>query len=99
MLGTSKFHPARRRGTAERGDMGVLGEGVRAGGGGEAITFEAPLRFSVAPGGLRVLVPEGLPADRQVPPLEAGWRAARTLHRWLRPISDPYEVHHRSTRT
>jgi len=39
----------------------------------------------VDPGALRVLVPEGLPASRQAPPLEAGWHAARTLRRWLRP--------------
>ena len=46
---------------------------------------ETPLRFSVDPGGLRLLVPDGPPVDRQVPSLEAGWRAARTLHRWLSP--------------
>jgi hypothetical protein len=54
---------------------------------GEPITFKAPLRFWVVPGALRVLVPEGPPATRQVPPLEAGWHAARTLRRWLRPTS------------
>jgi hypothetical protein len=43
------------------------------------------LRLSVDSGALRVLVPEGLPVSRQVPPLEAGWHAARTLRRWLRP--------------
>ena len=91
LLGTIKFRPALRHWTSERLDMGVLGERVRAGVDGEPITFEAPLRFSVAPGGLRVLVPGGLPADRQVPPLEAGWHAARTLHRWLRPTPGLYE--------
>ena len=45
--------------------------------------LEAPLRFSVDPGALRV--PEGAPSSRQVPPLEAGWHAARALRRWLRP--------------
>jgi hypothetical protein len=45
--------------------------------------LEAPLRFSVDPGALRV--PEGAPSSRQVPPLEAGWHAAQTLRRWLRP--------------
>jgi len=85
LLGTIEFQPGLRHWTSERLDMGVLGEKVRAGVDGEPITLEAPLRFSVDPGGLRVLVPEGLPADRQVPPLEAGWHAARTLRRWLRP--------------
>jgi hypothetical protein len=51
--------------------MGVLSERMRAGVDGEPITFEAPLPFLVDPGGLRVLVPGGLPVDRQVPPLEA----------------------------
>ena len=46
---------------------------------GEPITLEAPLRFSVEPGALRVLVPEGRPEDRRVPPPEAALRAARTL--------------------
>ena len=63
----------------------VVGEVVRAGVDGEPIILEAPLRFSVDPGALRVLVPEGSPASRQVPPLEAGWHAAQTLLRWLRP--------------
>jgi hypothetical protein len=62
---------------------------LRAGVDGEPITFETPLRFSVDPGALRVLVPEGPPANRQVPPLETGWRAARTLRRWLRPTPGP----------
>jgi hypothetical protein len=66
-------------------ETGGLGEVVRAGVDGEPITLKAPLRFSVDSAVLRVLVPEGLPAERQVPPLEAGWRAARTLLRWLRP--------------
>ena len=91
LLGTIKFRPALRHWMSERLDMGVPGERVQAGVDGEPITFEAPLRFSLDPGGLRVLVPDGLPADRQVPPLEAGWRAARTLRRWLRPTPGPYE--------
>lgn len=91
LLGTIKFRPALRHWTSEHLDMGVLGERVQAGVDGEPITFEAPLRFSVDPGRLRVLVPDGLPAERQVPPLEAGWRAARTLRRWLRPTPGPYE--------
>ena len=95
LLGTIKFRPALRHWTSERVDMGVFGEKVRAGVDGESITFEAPLRFSVDPGGLRVLVPNGQPAGRQGPPLEAGWHAARTLHRWLRPIRGPYEAPHR----
>src|ERR687890_660272 len=66
-------------------EMGVVGERVRAGVDGEPITFEAPLHFSVDPGALRVLVPEGLPADRQVAPLEAGLHAAQTVRRWLSP--------------
>jgi len=89
LLGAIKFRPALRHWTFERLDMGVLGEKVRVGVDGEPITLEAPLRFSVDPGGLRVLVPEGLPADRQVPPLEAGWHAARTVRRWLRPTPAP----------
>ncbi len=51
--------------------MGFLGERVLAGADGEPVTLEAPLRFSVDPGGLRLLVPDGPPADRQVPSLEA----------------------------
>jgi diacylglycerol kinase family enzyme len=70
---------------SERLEMGVLGERVQAGVDGELITFEAPLRFSVEPGALRVLVPKGLPANRQVPPIEAGLQAVRTLRQWLRP--------------
>jgi hypothetical protein len=82
---TTKVRPPIRHWTSERLEMGVLGEMVQAGVDGELITFEAPLRFSVDPGALRVLVPEGLPTDRQVPPLEAGVRAVRTLRRWLSP--------------
>jgi diacylglycerol kinase family enzyme len=74
-----------RHWTSERLEMGVLGEMVHAGVDGELITFEAPLRFSIDPGALRVLVPEELSTDRQVPPLEAGLQAARTLRRWLSP--------------
>jgi diacylglycerol kinase family enzyme len=85
LLGAIEFRPALRHWTSERLETGVPGERVRAGVDGEPITFEAPLRFSVDPGALRVLVPEGTPASRQVPPLEAGWHAARKLRRWLRP--------------
>lgn len=85
LLGAVEFRPALRHWTAERLEMGAPGERVRAGVDGEPTTFEAPLRFSVWPGALRVLVPEWLPASRQVPPLVAGWHAARALHRWLRP--------------
>jgi diacylglycerol kinase family enzyme len=91
LLGTIEFRPALRHWTSERLQTGVLGEVVRAGVDGEPITLEAPLRFSVDPGALRVLVPNGLPADRPVPPLEAGWHAARTLRRWLRPTPGLYE--------
>ena len=76
---------ALRHWTSESLEMGVPGEMVQAGVDGEPITFEAPLRFSVDPGALHVLVPEGLPEKRQVPPLEAGRQAARTLQRWLHP--------------
>jgi len=65
--------------------MGAPGERVQAGVDGELVTFVAPLRFSVDPGALRVLVPEGLPTDRQIAPLEAGLHAAQTLRRWLSP--------------
>jgi len=85
LLGAIEFRPALRHWTSERLEMGVPGEVVRAGVDGEPITFEAPLHFSVNPGALRVLVPEGLPADRQVPPLEAGLHAVRTLRSWLGP--------------
>ena len=85
LLGAIVFRPALHHWTSERLETGVLGEVVRAGVDGEPITLEAPLRFSVDPGALRVLVPEGLAANRQTPPLEAGLHAARTLWRWLRP--------------
>jgi diacylglycerol kinase family enzyme len=85
LLGTIEYRSALRHWTSEGLETGVLGERVRAGVDGEPITFEGPLRFSVDPGALRVLVPEGPPASRQVPPLEAGWHAARTLRRWLHP--------------
>jgi len=85
LLGAIEFRPALRHWTSERLEMGILGEVVRAGVDGEPITLEAPLRFSVNPGALRVRVPEGSPASRQVPPLEAGWHAAQTLRRWLSP--------------
>lgn len=85
LLGSIEFRPALRHWTSQHLEMGVPGEVVRAGIDGEPITLEAPLRFSVDPGALRVLVPEGPPASRNVPPLEAGWHAARTLRRWLRP--------------
>jgi diacylglycerol kinase family enzyme len=85
LLGAIEFRPALRHWTSERLETGVLGEVVRAGVDGEPITLEAPLRFSMDPGALRVFVPEGSPASRQVPPLETGWQAARTLGRWLRP--------------
>jgi diacylglycerol kinase family enzyme len=85
LLGAIEFRPALRHWRSECLEMGIAGERVRAGVDGEPITFEAPLRLSVEPGALRVLVPEGLPAEREVPPLEAGWHAARTLRRWLRP--------------
>lgn len=85
LVGAIELRPALRRWTSERLQTGAPGEVVRAGIDGEPISLEAPLRFSIDPGGLRVLVPEGSPASRQVPPLESGWHAARTLRRWLRP--------------
>jgi diacylglycerol kinase family enzyme len=85
LLGAIEFRPGLRHWTSERLEMGVPGATMRAGVDGEPITFEAPLRLSVDPGALRVLVPEGLPASQQMPPLVAGWHAARTLRRWLRP--------------
>jgi hypothetical protein len=85
LSGTIEIHSALRHWMSERLQMGVLGERVRAGVDGEPITLEAPLRFSVEPGALRVLVPEGVPKDRRAPPQEAGLRAARTLRQWLRP--------------
>jgi len=85
LRGAIEFHPALHHWTSERLETGVLGEVVRAGVDGEPTTLEAPQRFSVDPGALRVIVPEGSPASQQVPPLEAARHAAGTLHRWLRP--------------
>jgi diacylglycerol kinase family enzyme len=79
------IRPALRHWMSERLEMGVLGERVRAGVEGEPITLEAPLRFSVEPGALRVLLPKVLPEDRWVPLPEAGLHAARTVRQWLRP--------------
>ena len=84
-FGANEMRPALRRWMSEHLEMGVLGERVRAGVDGEPVILEAPLRFSVEPGALRVLLPEGLPEDRRVPPPVGGLRAARTLRQWLRP--------------
>jgi diacylglycerol kinase family enzyme len=85
LIGAIEFRPALRHWTSENLETGILGEVVRAGVDGEPIALDAPLRFSVEPGALRVVVPEGSAVSRQVPPLEAGWHAARALSRWLRP--------------
>ncbi len=85
LLGAVELRPALRHWTSQHLETGVPGEVVRTGIDGEPVALQAPLRFSVDPGALRVLVPAGSPASRQVPPIEAGWRAARTLRRWLRP--------------
>ena len=85
LLGAIEFRPGLRHWTSEHMEMGVPGATMRAGVDGEPITFDAPLRFSASPAALRVLVPAGLPASRQVPPLVAGWHAARRLRRWLNP--------------
>jgi diacylglycerol kinase family enzyme len=84
-IGAIEIRPALRHWMSEHLEMGVLGQRLRAGIDGEPITLETPLRFSVEPGALRVLLPEGLPEDRRVPPPEAALRAARTLRQWLRP--------------
>lgn len=76
LLGAMEFRPAISHWTSQRLETGVPGEVVRAGIDGEPIVLEASLRFSVDPAALRVLVPEGSPARRQAPPLEAGWHAA-----------------------
>ena len=89
LLGALEFRPALRHWASERLETGVLSEVVRAGVDGEPIALAAPLRFSVDPGALRMLVPAGLPAEGQTPPLEAGLHAARTLRRWLRPTLVP----------
>ena len=83
--GAIEIRPALRHWMSEHLEMGVLGESVRAGVDGEPVTLEAPLRFSLEPGALRVLLPEGLPKDRQVPPPVSGLHTARTLRQWLRP--------------
>jgi len=85
LSGAIEIRPALRHWMSERLQMGAPGERVQAGVDGEPITLETPLRFSVEPGALRVLVPEGLPEDRRVPPPEGALRAARTLRQWLRP--------------
>jgi diacylglycerol kinase family enzyme len=85
LLGAVEFRPALRHWTSERLETGRPGEVVRAGVDGEPVALVAPLRFSVGPGALRVLVPEGLPANRQLPSVEAGLHTARTLRRWLSP--------------
>ena len=89
LRGAVEFRPALRCWTAECLETGSLGESVRAGVDGEPFILEAPLRFSADPGALRMLLPEELPENRQVPPLEAGWHAARTLRRWLTPPPAP----------
>ena len=85
LLGSIEMRPALRRWISERLEIGRPGETIRAGVDGEPISLEAPLRFTSDPGALRVLVPEGPPANRQSPPIEAGLHAARTLLRWLSP--------------
>jgi diacylglycerol kinase family enzyme len=89
LSGAIGVRPALRHWTSERLEMGRPGEMVRAGVDGEPVTLEAPLRFSVNPGALRVLLPDKSPAKRQVPPLETGWHAARVLRRWLSPPRAP----------
>jgi hypothetical protein len=84
-FGANEMRPALRRWMSEHLEMGVVGERVRAGVDGEPVILEAPLRFSVEPGALRVLLPEGLPEEQRVPPPVSGLRAARTLRQWLRP--------------
>jgi diacylglycerol kinase family enzyme len=85
LLGVIEFHPALRHWPSQRLEIGVIGEIVRAGIDGEPIALEAPLRFTVDPGALRLLVPDGIPASRQTRQLEAGWQAALALRRWLLP--------------
>ena len=84
-IGAIEIRPALSHRMSERLQMGAPGERVQAGVDGEPITLETPLRFSVEPGALRVLVPEGLPEDQRAPPPVGGLRAARTLRQWLRP--------------
>ena len=90
LLGAVEFRPALRHWTAACLETGRVGELVRAGVDGEPVALEAPLRFSTDPGALRVLLPDELPTNRQVPPLEAGWHAARVLRRWLSPPPSSY---------
>jgi diacylglycerol kinase family enzyme len=85
LLGSIEVRPTLRRWISERLEIGRSGETIRAGIDGEPANLEAPLRFTIDPGALRVLVPEGLPANRQAPPIEVGLQAARTLLRWLSP--------------
>jgi diacylglycerol kinase family enzyme len=84
LMGPIEFRSVLRHWTSECLETGLLGEVVQAGMDGEPVALEAPLRFSVDPGALRVLVPEGSAVSRQVPPLEVGWHAAQTLGCWLR---------------
>jgi diacylglycerol kinase family enzyme len=92
LRGVIEFRPALRHWPSLRLEIGTLGEIVRAGIDGEPVALEAPLRFSIDPGALRLLVPDGMPASREVPPLEAGWQAARALGRWLRPTPATHEA-------
>lgn len=85
LLGTIEQDRRLRYWTSESLEIDVSGWTVRAGIDGELVTLKAPLRFSVAPAALRVLVPYGVPANRHVPLLESAWHDARTLSRWLRP--------------
>jgi diacylglycerol kinase family enzyme len=89
LLGSIERHPGLRHWTNDRLEVGGSSGRIRAGIDGEPMTLEAPLRFSVDPGALRVLVPSGTGADRHVPPLRAGWHVARRLRRWLRASSTP----------
>jgi diacylglycerol kinase family enzyme len=90
LIGAVEFRPALRHWTAECLETGSFGELVRAGVDGEPVTLQAPLRFSVDPSALRVLLPDDLSTSRQAPPLEVGWHAARTLSRWLSPPPGSY---------
>jgi len=81
LLGVIELRPGLRHWTSKRLEMCLVGEMVWVGIDGELIALEVPLRFSVDPAALRVLVSEELRASRQVLPLETGLQAARTLRR------------------
>jgi diacylglycerol kinase family enzyme len=74
LLGAVEFRRALRHWTSERLETGSSAR-VLAGVDGRADHPRGAAALLVEPGALRVLVPEGSAASRQVPSLEVGWHA------------------------